>query len=97
MSKAKTEEEVRGAFIGQIKVLTSYWANLPDIPDKERCDGVAFGILNIIDGCSSLPAFDLLVMPHDEDKQYCIDNDEDYFEKGMMINDCMLHELFCRT
>ena len=94
MSKAKAVEEVQKELIGQIKCISSYWANLPNKTDKERCDGVAFSILNILDGTSSLPAFDLLVSPHEGDKQFHIDNGDDYYEPKMMVNDCMLHELF---
>lgn len=95
MSKAKTVEEVRTEFLEQVKVISGYWANLPDKTDKERCEGVAFSILNIIDGSSCLPAFDLLVSPHEDDKQFHIDEGEDYYEPKMMINDCMLHDEFC--
>ena len=96
MSKAKSAEQVRNELISQIKLLSSYWANLEGKTDRERCDGVAFSILNIFDGTSSLPAFDLLVSPHEDDKQFNIDEGEDYYEPKMMINDCMLHELFCK-
>ena len=96
MSKAKSAEQVRNELISQIKLLSSYWANLEGKTDRERCDGVAFSILNIFDGTSSLPAFDLLVSPHEDDKQFNIDEGEDYYEPKMMINDCILHELFCK-
>lgn len=96
MSRAKTAEEVRVELIEQIKCISSYWTNIPEKSDKDRCEGVAFSILNILDGCSSLPAFDLLVSPHEDDKQFNIDEGKDYYEPKMMINDCMLHELFCK-
>ncbi len=95
MSKAKTVDEVKEEFLSQVKCIAHYWANLPDKTSLERCDGVAFSILNILDGCSSLPAFDLLVSPHEDDKQFNIDEGEDYYEPKMMINDCMLHEEYC--
>ena len=94
MSRAKTAEEVREEFLIHIREISNYWSSLPNRTDKERCDGVAFSILNIIDGCSSLPSFDLLVSPHEDDKQYNIDEGEDYYEPKMMINDCMLHEIY---
>ncbi len=47
----------------------------------------------MIDGCSGgMPAFDLHVAPHEDDKQYHIDNEDDYYEPKMMINNCMLHD-----
>jgi len=94
MSKERTVDEVREEFISEIKVTARYWAGLKDKRDIERCEGVAFSILSIIDGSSCLPAFDLLVAPHETDKQYHIDNGEDYYKDKMLINDCMLHEMF---
>lgn len=94
MSKSKSVEQVRGEFIDQVKVIASYWARLPNKTEMERCDGVAFSILNILDGCSNMPAFDLLVSPHEDDKQFNIDEGEDYYEPKMMINDCMLHDAY---
>lgn len=96
MSRAKTADEVREEFLYQVKVISNYWASIPGKTDKERCKGVAFSILNILDGTSSLPAFDLLVSPNEDDKQFNIDEGENYYEPKMMINDCMLHELFCK-
>lgn len=94
MSREKTEQEVREEFLSQIRVTARYWARLKGKTDMEKCEGVAFSILSIIDGSSCLPAFDLLVAPHESDKQYHIDNDEDYYKDKMLINDCMLHEMF---
>lgn len=92
MSRAKTVEEVRKEFLDQVRVIASYWASLPDKSDSDRCDGVAFSILNILDGTSSMPAFDLLVSPHESDKEFNIDEGDNYYEDKMMINDCMLHD-----
>lgn len=93
MSRAKTQEEVKKEFLDHVRCIADYWARLPDKTPDERCSGVAFSILTMIDGCSGeMPAFDLLVSPHEDDKQYHIDNDEDYYEPQMMINDCMLHD-----
>lgn len=94
MSKAKTVEEVREDLLNHIRALAQYWAGLPNKTDLEKCNGLAFSILNIFDGTSSLPAFDIHVAPHPNDKQYAIDNGVDYYEPGMMINDCLLHEMY---
>lgn len=93
MSRPKTTEEVQKEFIGQIKCISRYWANL-NVTKKEMCDGVAHSILSMLDGASALPAFDLLISPHEDDKQFDISNGDNYYEPKMMINDCMLHELF---
>jgi hypothetical protein len=95
---ARTKQEMLEAFTGQVEVITHYWARL-DISDKEKCEGVAFSIMNIFDGtCGGFPcAIDLVLRPHPDDKQYYIDNDEPYVEGGMTINDeVQLHELLVR-
>lgn len=95
MSRAYTEEEVREMFLDSVRGAVQFWANVPDKTPQERCDGVAFSILNIFDGTSGgMPAFDLLVAPHSQDKQFAINKGSDYFEPQMMINDCYLHELY---
>ena len=93
MSRVKTEEEVKKELLDHIKMIANYWAKLPDKSAEERCDGVAFSILTMIDGCSGeMPGFDLLVSPHEDDKQYHVDNGDNYYEPKMMINNCMLHD-----
>jgi hypothetical protein len=99
--RAYTEEEVRDLLLKQIRAMVRYWANLPDV-DKatgrritihDRCDGVAFSILNILDGGSmGLPAFDLTAAPHEEDKQFFIENGENWFEETVISD--MLHEYY---
>lgn len=98
-SRAYTAEEVRAQFIKQAKGLAEYWAKEPKQTAKERCEGVAFSILVLIDGeHGQFPAIDLRLAPHPDDKQYCIDQGENWYEPDMSINDCTecLHELFVR-
>lgn len=95
MSKAKTKEELMDDFVSSAKHLADYWSRIESITDKGKCDGVVHSILVMIDGMSgAFPcAIDLVMRPHPEDKQYNIDNDDDYIEDGMVINDdVMLHE-----
>lgn len=94
---AYSEKEVRDMFLKKIKSITNCWSNYEAKSNKERCEGVAFSILALIDGCSvGFPAINMLLAPHPDDKQYFIDNDEDYFEEGMLINNCCLHDLLDR-
>lgn len=93
-SRELTAAEVREQFLQQVRCVTQYWSELPDISDQERCEGVAFSILNIIDGFSCLPSFDLVVRPHHYDKQFHINEGENYYPDGVVINECMLHEHF---
>lgn len=95
MSRAITEEEAREEFLDAVRETAHFWANLPDKTPEEKCNGVAFSILVILDGChGSLPAYDLLLSPHEDDKEYNIAQGENWYEPGMMINDCHLHEMF---
>lgn len=93
-SKAISKEESRELFLSHCKALALYWAQQKG--SKEQvCDGLVFSILSTIDGCTELPAIDLALSPHPEDKQYCVDNEEDWFEPGLVINDdCDLHDLY---
>lgn len=101
MSKAKTQEEVTKDFLDQIKAYIHYWQHLPEdrVPDGEdvtrwRLWGVTFSILGILDGSSmGLPAFDLVLRPHPDDKEFFIEQGLDWFEDGMVINEeVILHE-----
>ena len=92
--RAKTAEEVREEFVSHVRMLARYWANVSGQTVEEKCEGVAFSILVTIDGGSAeLPAFDMIPAPHEDDKQYYIDNDENWYEK-VVVNDCQLHEMF---
>lgn len=94
MSMEYTVEQVRDIFIRQVECVTYYWANNQrEMTTKERCEGVAFSIMNIIDGTSCLPAFDLIVSPHPDDKQFNKREGNDWFPEKVIINDCYLHEL----
>lgn len=94
MSRAKTAEEVREELLDQIRHLAKLWANHEPNDSLAACNGMAFSILNIFDGTSGLPAFDILVSPHPDDKQYAIDHGDDWYEPGMMVNDCYLHDMY---
>lgn len=85
MSKAITEPELRENFLSFLRHRAHYWANVPNVSELERTQGMAHSMLVIFDGCSGLPAFDIVVRPHEDDKQYCIDNEEDYYVDGMEI------------
>jgi len=93
MSRSKTEEEVREEFLSHIRNLATYWNHVQD-DKKEALDGLAFSILSMLDGSGELPAFTISLDPHEDDKQYHIDNNENWYEPNMIINDCQLHELW---
>ena len=93
--QAITKEELRDQFVSSAKHLADYWSRVEGRTDKEKCEGVVHSMLVMIDGMSgAFPcSIDLVMRPHPDDKQYNIDNGDDYIEDGMVINDdVMLHE-----
>ena len=89
MSKEKTIREVRGEFISHIKHLTKYWNEVKNKDCKEKLDGLAFSILAMLDGSSAdICGFVVAPCPHEDDKQYNIDNGNDYYPENdsAMIN-----------
>jgi hypothetical protein len=98
MSRAFTKEEVRQEFLNHIKGLGKYWLRVQkqeNYDTKRTIEGFLFSVYGLFDGINgSMPAFDIVVKPHPDDKQFKIDEEENYYEDGMCINDdCHLHEL----
>lgn len=90
-----TAEECRVQFFEQVRTIVNYWAKLPhdNLTVQQRCEGVAFSIMNIFDGTSvGLPAMDIRLAPHPDDRQYHINNGEKWYQEVMVINETMLHE-----
>ena len=99
MPQEITKEEMRSNFLHAVNEVVEYWANLSGQSDLERCEGTAFSIMNIIDGTSGSFScgIDLVLKPHPDDKQFSIDEGEDYIVDGMVINDDVyLHEILCK-
>lgn len=72
-------EEIRRQVVEHISRMVDYWAGLPDLSVTDRCDGVAFSMLTMLDGAASLPRFDLVVAGG----------------AGLTINaDCDLHDVY---
>ena len=92
--RAYTPEEVRDMLLDQIRVLSKYWADLPNKSPQERCDGVAFSILATLDGSSmNLPAMDLKVACAPEDREYYRSQGQNWFKRGQILS-FALHEHF---
>lgn len=97
MSKEISQEEAKNNFIDACHACARSWFNPESkLSERERVEGVVFSVLNLIDGMSSLPAFDLVLRPHDDDKKFNQNEGQDWYKDGMVINDVMLHELFVR-
>lgn len=61
-----SKQEITKEFLEHIKHgIVEYWSNLSDKTDLEKCDGVVFSILTLLDGYSGgMPAYE--VKPLDE-------------------------------
>lgn len=93
--REKTKEEVVDEMLDHIHMLVNYWTYETSKQDlKERLEGLAFSILTMLDGCSGLPAFDLVPHPHPTDKEYHISNGEDWYPETVINDDIMLHDSF---
>lgn len=94
--RAYTAEEVRSVFLSHMLELCKYWSHPSrrttiNGTECERMEGLCHSILAMIDGSTlDLPAIDLVLCPHKEDKQYHISEGENWFKKGMIINDCTM-------
>ncbi len=95
MSKAISKEEARKMFLDHAKALASYWSRVESATTKEKLEGLLFSMMVIFDGGSGgFPAVDLVLRPHEEDKQYNIEQGGDWIVDGQVINDdCQLHEM----
>jgi hypothetical protein len=96
MSKEITKELARELFLTLVRGAAATWAGY-DLPDElERCNGVVFNVLNVIDGnTGAFPALDLVVRPHPDDKAFHIEEGQNYYPDGLAVNDdCALHELY---
>jgi hypothetical protein len=96
--RAKTAKEVRKEFLQNIHDCSEYWASLSDKTIQERCDGLAFSILVMIDGESmDFPAMNISLAPHPKDKEFFKNKGENWYEADMIINDCELHGMYIRN
>lgn len=91
--RAYTADELRDTLLESLRENAKYWAALPGKTPLEIANGVTFSLLTLLDGCSILPSFDLVVRPHPDDKQFNVDEGNNYYEDGTAISD-MLHERF---
>lgn len=81
-----TTEEIRDQFLDHVRSLIEYWDKVDKQTTKEKLSGLAFSLLVTIDGDSALPGFILAPCPHENDKQYHIDNNEKYYPENHETN-----------
>ncbi len=86
--RALTREEVRDLFMEQAVAMMRYWQETDlqrDFATKQdeinqRCHGLLFSILNILDGNSGfMPGFLVVASPHESDEPYHRDEGRNWF------------------
>lgn len=102
MTSGIPANKVRQAFLEHIKAEVHHWSVVDSEHHdtcKKKLDGLAHSILCMFDGVTSeFPAMDIVLRPHPENKQDAIDNEDDWFESGQVINsNKSLHEEFSDT
>ena len=84
-----TRDECRRMFLGHIRATSRYWATVdsPDGPKttQERLDGLAFSILAMLDGCASVPGFQVIPAPHPDDRAYHQEQGENWWPSDVDI------------
>ncbi len=81
MSKKLTEEQIRDRFIEHVWALIEYWDKEPRAASqRDRLSGLVHSLLVALDGsAAALPGFCVSPSPHPDDRQYNIDEGEDYY------------------
>lgn len=95
MPREKTKVEVQQDFIDRIWYLIEYWEKESRAKtSRDKLEGLAHSILNTLDGCSMLPGFAVIPNPHPDDKQYYIENGEDWYPDNIDIGGELASLLF---
>ncbi len=95
--RAYTEKEVCDIFLNHLATLAHYWATVnntdgSEITTLDRCNGLIHSILSHMAGNGpTLPPIDLVLRPHDDDKDFHLGEGENYFEPHMVIDTSMHH------
>lgn len=90
MPKTYTAKEVREQVIEHVGRMVDYWAKLPGLSVEDRCDGVAFSLLTMIDGAASVPHLSLVVSADDEGER-----GKKGYAAGTVLNaDCDMHDVY---
>lgn len=94
-----TPDEARELFLEAVRGCVHYWSKMASGSEADKISGVAFSILNLIDGTSGqYPAsLDLVVRVHPDDAQYHRENGDNWHEEGTVLNEsAMLHDQLYR-
>jgi len=90
--RALSADELRDRLLDHMRQLAACWSSVKCDCVENRIEGFAFSVLSMLDGESvDLPAFDLVARTHAEDKQFHIENGDNWVEDETRISD-WLHE-----
>ena len=94
-----TDDEIKEIFLQHIWEILYYWENLKEAPAvHDKLTGLAFSILAMLDGCAGMiPAFQVIPMPHPDDKQFAVNNHDNWYPQSLHYPHDIggrLHELF---
>lgn len=93
--RAKTAEEVRKEFLDYIRELVNYWEKSDGLIARGKLNGLAFSILNIFDGTTTkFPAMNISLVSNDDEVALHKSEGTNWYEDGMVINNCVLHRLY---
>lgn len=95
MCREYTPDEVRDELIRTMRHRIRHSLTYSDPNDKAaQTSAVLHAVLCIFDGVTGLPAFDLVVKPHPDDRAYHINSDENWYPENVVINGNQhLHDL----
>lgn len=60
MANEQAAADVRKQMVEHIDRMVKYWAEQPGLSVEDRCDGVAFSVLTMLDGATDVPAMVLV-------------------------------------
>jgi hypothetical protein len=97
-----TLAEVRRQFLDTVKALARYWGDEKQVighSPLERCEGLAFSILVLLDGMSAgMPGFALVPSFHPGDPKHLKESGENWYPTQDVTcdirEDVMMHEEF---
>lgn len=95
-----TENEVRERFLKKVWSTIDYWSSVEGISYREKMEGLAFSMLVILDGGSSMdmPGFVVSPHPHPDDKEFSRGEGENWYPQISKGEACdiagSLHEQF---
>lgn len=90
-----TNEEACERFVEHSLGIAKEWASYTEKTPRDRCEGVVFSMLAMIDGSNvGSPAFNLTPRIDPTDKEWAINNECNYYEDQPINEYISLHDLY---